>query len=137
MGGTSGKSSSKRVSASVSGNCMVCFSLQLAGIMSDPCSMPTLFHVLQPILAHMGAGGARAARGAGAGHARAGPRDRLARPPSATPLAPVGLWGARRARPLVAPAGPAARGQDGRVVGPAGLDGAGLHEPPTGRRAGG
>jgi len=38
----------------VSGNCMVCFSLQLAGIMFDPCSMPTLFHALQPILAHMG-----------------------------------------------------------------------------------
>jgi hypothetical protein len=32
---------------------MVWFSLQLAGIMFDPCSMPTLFHPLQPILAHM------------------------------------------------------------------------------------
>ena len=44
----------KRVSASVSGNRMVCFSLQLAGIMFDPCSMLTLFHALQPILAYMG-----------------------------------------------------------------------------------
>jgi len=26
--------------------------------MFDPCSMPTLFHALQPILAHMGPGGA-------------------------------------------------------------------------------
>ena len=33
---------------------MVCFSLQLAGIMFDPCSMLTLFHALQPILAYMG-----------------------------------------------------------------------------------
>ena len=40
---------------------MVCFSLQLAGIMFDPCSMLTLFHALQPILAYMGgAGGFRA-----------------------------------------------------------------------------
>jgi hypothetical protein len=78
-----------------------------------------------------GARGPSADVGARARDAVAGPRQRRHRPPPAAARSAAGVLGRGRHRSLVAPDRAAAGGQHGRLVGLAGLEGAGLQEPPA------